>query len=74
VKQSQKSTSKASAAATSSSKLLFTLKIKLKDQQSVNLEIHEGESINEIVKTVAQSNKLSNELQEALEVTGKWRA
>ncbi len=40
------------------SKLLYTLKIKLKDQQSINLEIHEGDNINEVVKATIQSNKL----------------
>jgi len=51
------------------SKLLYILKIKLKDQQSINLEIHEGENISEVVKTTIQSNKLiTSDLQEALQV------
>ncbi len=51
---------------TNAAKLLYTLKIKLKDQLVVNMEIHDGESINEIVRGTVQTHKLSNELQEAL--------
>ena len=47
---------------------MYTLKIKLKDQGVVNLDIHEGDSINEVTKMTAQTHKLSSELQEALQI------
>jgi hypothetical protein len=47
---------------------MYTLKIKLKDQGMINLDIHEGDSINEVTKVTAQTHKLSNELQEALQI------
>jgi hypothetical protein len=47
---------------------MYTLKIKLKDQGMINLDIHEGDSINEVTKMTAQTHKLSNELQEALQI------